>query len=156
MYLRINFDTNIKIISQITQFVNHFIKSEINPKGNNSLEPSISGDTRGSTRFGGEGDLRLWRRASVHITVLCSLWHARLPSCNRPQTDRFRKSPPSKISQDSFVRGAAGHTNAPPHLVWRRERDLNPRKLSLQRFSRPPRSTAPPTFLFAYKILTQK
>ena len=29
---------------------------------------------------------------------------------------------------------------------WRKERDSNPRRLSPQRFSRPPRSTAPPSF----------
>ena len=31
-------------------------------------------------------------------------------------------------------------------FAWRRERDSNPRKLSLQRFSRPPHSTALPSF----------
>ena len=31
------------------------------------------------------------------------------------------------------------------HSIWRRVRDSNPRKLSLQRFSRPPLSTAQPT-----------
>ena len=30
-------------------------------------------------------------------------------------------------------------------VKWRRERDSNPRNLSAQRFSRPPRSTAPPS-----------
>ena len=30
-------------------------------------------------------------------------------------------------------------------FVWRRDRDSNPRKLSLQRFSRPPLSTAQPS-----------
>lgn len=35
---------------------------------------------------------------------------------------------------------------AAPFYFWRKERDLNPRRLSPQRFSRPPRSTAPPSF----------
>ena len=33
-----------------------------------------------------------------------------------------------------------------PRSRWRKERDSNPRRLSPQRFSRPPRSTAPPSF----------
>ena len=33
-----------------------------------------------------------------------------------------------------------------PFSLWRKERDSNPRRLSPQRFSRPPRSTAPPSF----------
>ena len=35
---------------------------------------------------------------------------------------------------------------AAPFYFWRKERDSNPRRLSPQRFSRPPRSTAPPSF----------
>lgn len=31
-------------------------------------------------------------------------------------------------------------------VLWRKERDSNPRNLAVQRFSRPPRSTTPPSF----------
>ena len=43
-----------------------------------------------------------------------------------------------------------------PLVFWRRERDSNPRKLSLQRFSRPPHSTALPSlhiFIFSQTAL---
>ncbi len=36
---------------------------------------------------------------------------------------------------------------------WRRVRDSNPRKLALQRFSRPPLSTAQPTLHFSHRFL---
>ena len=38
-------------------------------------------------------------------------------------------------------------------IFWRRERDSNPRKLSLQRFSRPPRSTTPPSLHIKFYCL---
>ena len=51
--------------------------------------------------------------------------------------------------------------NAGHSLIWRRERDSNPRRLSPQRFSRPPHSTALPSlrrkckgYILPSKILT--
>ena len=48
-----------------------------------------------------------------------------------------RGTPLTSVSRLIFVKGK----------LWRRERDSNPRRLAPQRFSRPPRSTTPPSLL---------
>ena len=48
-----------------------------------------------------------------------------------------RGTPQTSVSRLIFVKGR----------LWRRERDSNPRRLAPQRFSRPPRSTTPPSLL---------
>ena len=72
-----------------------------------------------------------------------------LLSCSRtPRAQTARSHSRLHPRIPLFIRSAGtGSRLLPaPRSRWRKERDSNPRRLSPQRFSRPPRSTAPPSF----------
>ena len=61
--------------------------------------------------------------------------------------DDFGRSAPSREPAGFLTLTQQKRRSAKaPRLFWRKVRDSNPRMLAHQRFSRPPRSTAPPTF----------
>ena len=57
------------------------------------------------------------------------------------------KSPPSESVKKPclLIKNKKESTFRTPFCFWRRERDSNPRNLSVQRFSRPPQSTTLPS-----------
>ena len=59
------------------------------------------------------------------------------------------KSPPSESVKKPclLIKNKKESTFRTPFCFWRRERDSNPRNLSVQRFSRPPQSTTLPSLL---------
>ena len=57
--------------------------------------------------------------------------------------DQDFRQPKNKVSLTDIIAHISKSAIANP-LLWRRNRDSNPRKLSLQRFSRPPPSTTQP------------
>ena len=61
--------------------------------------------------------------------------------------DGFGRSAPSREPAGFLILTQQKRRSAKAlRLFWRKVRDSNPRMLAHQRFSRPPRSTAPPTF----------
>ena len=59
------------------------------------------------------------------------------------------KNPPSESVKKPclLIKNKKESTFRTPFCFWRRERDSNPRNLSVQRFSRPPQSTTLPSLL---------
>ena len=110
------------------------------------LSPPRKGDQMSPLRGGERGIRAFSGRAPVNsgcplFSLRNRLRYVYIHTQTARSRSRLRPRIPLNLQHIRHTKGAPA--GAP--FVWRRERDSNPRKLSLQRFSRPPHSTALPS-----------
>ena len=81
-------------------------------------------------------------RSTSRGSMACSLRSMREPAADKV----ISPSPSFSAAVVRALLAPKRKGRSAPFSLWRKERDSNPRRLSPQRFSRPPRSTAPPSF----------